>query len=236
MNQIKSLTYCGHSALLIKTNNAVIGIDPWLDGNPLCPNQFKNPERLDLIVLTHGHSDHAGDTTRLAKKYSSKIAATWELAMLFAEEGVHSDKLIPMNKGGTIEIEGLRFSLTNAFHSSSFDSPKRGTIYAGEPCGAVLSDGTNCIYHAGDTSLFSDMSLIKEQYQPTIALLPIGDRFTMGPFEAAQAAKLIGAKKNIPIHFGTFPLLTGTPGEFESACRDMSVESLTLKPGEEVMV
>lgn len=236
MNQINSLTYCGHSALIIKTSNIIIGIDPWLDGNPLCPTQLRNPETLDLIVLTHGHSDHAGDTPRLAKKYNSKIAATWELAMLFAEEGVNSDNLIPMNKGGTIEFQGLKISLTNAFHSSSFDSPKRGTLYAGEPCGVVVSDGKNTIYHAGDTCLFSDMSLIKEQYHPTVAFLPIGDRFTMGPVEAAKAAALVGAQKNIPIHFGTFPLLTGTPAEFESACRDISVQSLTLQPGQEIKV
>jgi len=234
MNQLKSLTYCGHSAVLVQAGEKIIGIDPWLDGNPLCPANLKNPKKLDIIVLTHGHSDHAGDTARLAKKFSSKIVATWELATLFAEEGISSEQLVPMNKGGTVEIDGLKLSLTNAFHSSSFDSPKRGTIYAGEACGAILSDGTNTLYHAGDTALFSDMTLIKEQYHPTIALLPIGDRFTMGPTEAAQAAKLIGAKKNIPIHFGTFSLLTGTPEEFESACKSVNVLAQTLNPGQEI--
>jgi L-ascorbate metabolism protein UlaG (beta-lactamase superfamily) len=234
MNRIESLTYCGHSAVLLKCNNSVIGIDPWLDGNPSCPANLKNPEKLDLILLTHGHSDHAGDATRLAQKYSAKIIATWELAMLFAEEGIAGDNLIPMNKGGTIEIAGLKISLTNAFHSSSFDSPKRGTIYAGEPCGVVVSDGKNSIYHAGDTALFSDMGLIKDQYQPTISLLPIGDRFTMGPTEAAQAAQLLGSSKNIPIHFGTFPLLTGTAEEFESACKRIGTAALTLKPGQKL--
>lgn len=234
MSQIKSTTYCGHSAVLIKAGEKVIAIDPWLDGNPLCPTNLKNPARLDIIVLSHGHSDHAGDVTRLAKKFSSKIIATWELATLFSDEGIPSEQLVPMNKGGTLEIDGLKISLTNAFHSSSFDSPKRGTIYAGEACGVVLNDGTNCLYHAGDTALFSDMALIKEQHHPTIAFLPIGDRFTMGPAEAAKAAKLIGAKKNIPIHFGTFSLLTGTAEEFESACKASNVIARTMKPGEEI--
>lgn len=236
MNRVESLIFCGHSAIILKTSKAVIGIDPWLDGNPSCPANLKNPERLDLILLTHGHSDHAGDATRLAKKYSAKIIATWELAMLFAEEGIQSDLLIPMNKGGTIELAELKISLTNAFHSSSFDSPKRGTIYAGEACGIVVNDGKNSIYHAGDTALFSDMSLIKDQHKPTISLLPIGDRFTMGPTEAAQASKLLGSQKSIPIHFGTFPLLTGTAEEFESACKSIGTAALTLKPGQELKI
>ncbi len=231
MTKIKSITYCGHSAVLLDCEGVTIGIDPWLEGNPLCPANLKNPPRLDIIVLSHGHSDHTGDVTRLAKKYSSNIVATWELATLFGDEGVPSDHLVPMNKGGTIELGGLKISLTHALHSSSFDSPKRGTLYAGEACGVVISDGTTTLYHAGDTSLFTDMSLIKEKYKPQIAFLPIGDRFTMGPEEAAKAAKLIGASKNIPIHYKTFPLLAGTAEQFSTACKNQDVTSTVIEPG-----
>jgi L-ascorbate metabolism protein UlaG (beta-lactamase superfamily) len=229
--ELKSLLYCGHSAVFLECSKRVIAIDPWLRGNPVCPKLLQDPEQLDIIVLTHGHSDHAGDTVRLARKYQAKIVATWELATLFAEEGVNQDQLVPMNKGGTIEIDGIKISLTHALHSSSFDSSTRGTVYAGEACGAVVSDGKISIYHAGDTCLFQDMSLIEELYKPDVALLPIGDRFTMGPVEAARAATLIGAKVNIPIHFGTFPLLTGTAEEFSAACRENSSIPMVLEVG-----
>ncbi len=236
MNTIKSVQYAGHSAVLLHCDDYVIGIDPWLEGNPFCPKELINPEQLDLIVLTHGHSDHAGDTVRLALKYKSKVAATFELASILAGEGVPESQLIFMNKGGTVSVDGLTISLTNAFHSSSFDSPKRGTLYAGEPCGVVIRDGKNSIYHAGDTSLFLDMVLIKENYQPQIAFLPIGDCFTMNPKEAAKAAAILEVKIAIPIHFGTFPLLTGTPKEFTSECKEVNVLAEVLTPGGELLI
>jgi len=231
MAKIKSITYCGHSAFLVDCDGITLGIDPWLDGNPVCPAKLRNPNKLDIIVLSHGHSDHAGDVLRLSHDHNSKIVATWELAAILGGEGVPESQRVPMNKGGTIEVSGLKISLTNAFHSSSYESSKRGTLYAGEPCGVIVSDGTTTIYHAGDTALFSDMSLIKEWYKPTIALLPIGDCFTMNPREAAEAAKLIGAAKNVPIHYKTFPLLTGTAEEFSSACRQKGVTPTVLEPG-----
>lgn len=236
MNKIQSIVLCGHSAVLVKCSDLVIGIDLWLEGNPICPEHLHNPERLDVIVLTHGHADHAGDATRLAQRYGARIAATYELAMLFADEGIDQSKLLPMNKGGTLELEALKISLTNAFHSSSFDSPKRGTIYAGEACGAVVSDGVTTLYHAGDTALFQDMTLIRDEHRPTVAFLPIGDRFTMGPAQAAIAAKLVGAQINVPIHHGTFPALTGTVADFERACQNNGVEGEVrgLRVGEEV--
>ena len=208
--KMNSITYAGHSAVLVHTEEGVIGIDPWLEGNPRCPESLKNPERLDLIVLTHGHADHASDTLRLAKHYGSRVAATYELAMILIGEGVPAEHVLPMNKGGAITWEGIRVTLTNAYHSSSYDTAE-GAVYAGEACGVVLDDGANPIYHAGDTCLFSDMSLIREVHQPKIALLPIGDRFTMGPLEAAKAAELIGAEVAIPIHYKTFDLLPPFP-------------------------
>lgn len=228
---MKSLTYAGHSAVLIDTGSLMVGIDPWLLGNPLCPATLQNPKRLDLIVLTHGHSDHAGDAVRLAKHTGASVAATYELAMIMVGEGVPEKQVIAMNKGGAVNHHGLKIRLTHAFHSSSYDS-ERGTLYAGEPCGVILNDGTHTIYHAGDTELFSDMSLIGAMDKPEIAFLPIGDRFTMNPQSAAEAAALIGCKTAIPIHFGTFPALTGTPKEFTGHCAKKGIQVRTLEPGE----
>lgn len=224
------ITYAGHSAIFIESSNYTIGIDPWLGTNPSCPPELKTPKRLDLIILTHGHYDHTDGVVQLAQKYGSKVAAIYELASLLQEEGVDQGKIEFMNKGGTVTVDGLTVTLTNAFHSNSF-AGKRGTVYAGEPCGVVVSDGKIPIYHAGDTCLFSDMKLIGEEYSPKVALFPIGDRFTMGPKEASKAAKLVGAAINIPIHWGTFPPLTGTPSQFEEACGALGVKTKVLQPG-----
>ncbi|MCB9029741.1 MAG: metal-dependent hydrolase [Deltaproteobacteria bacterium] len=229
---INKLTFAGHSAVLLHTDTQVIGIDPWLEGNPRCPETLKNPEKLDLIVLTHGHADHAGDAVRLANKFGATIAATYELAATLVQEGVAESQIQFMNKGGTVTIGDVKVTLTHALHSNSYDTKDRGTVYAGEACGAIISDGSNTIYHAGDTCFFKEMKSIGKQYRPNIALLPIGDTYTMGPKEAAYCAKKIGAELNIPIHFGPFDLLTGTPEQFSEACSEYSVETLALEPGQ----
>jgi L-ascorbate metabolism protein UlaG (beta-lactamase superfamily) len=226
-----SITYAGHSAVIIDIAGARVAIDPWLKGNPLCPAELQSPGRLDLIAVTHGHADHASDVVRVQKETNSMVAATYELAMIFIAEGVPSDKVIPMNKGGAVQCGSVTVRLTDAFHSSSFDG-KNGTVYAGEACGVVISGDSKTVYHAGDTSLFSDMKLIGELYQPNVALLPIGDRFTMGPAEAAKAASLIRAQVVCPIHYKTFPLLTGTYSEFAAACDALDVSHLEIGVGE----
>jgi L-ascorbate metabolism protein UlaG (beta-lactamase superfamily) len=229
----KTITYAGHSAVFIEMGGLRVAIDPWLNGNPLCPSSLQTPPATDLIVLSHGHSDHASDAVRVAKETKAQLAATYELAMIMIDEGVSPDRVIPMNKGGSVTVGGVTVRLTNAFHSSSFDSPKRGTIYAGEPCGVLLASNGWTVFHAGDTALFSDLSLIGDMYQPDVALLPIGDRFTMGPEEAARAARMVKCTTAIPIHYKTFPLLTGEFGPFASACGKNGVEAIEIAPGEQ---
>jgi L-ascorbate metabolism protein UlaG (beta-lactamase superfamily) len=151
--------------------------------------------------------------------------------MIMIAEGVPADKVIPMNKGGAVTVDAVEIRLTNAYHSSSYDT-KNGTIYAGEACGVLLSSDGGTVYHAGDTSLFSDIKLIGDTFKPDVALLPIGDRFTMGPEEAAQAAAWTRCKVAIPIHYKTFDLLTGSYEEFARACNKLSVETRELLPGQ----
>jgi L-ascorbate metabolism protein UlaG (beta-lactamase superfamily) len=233
---IQSFTYLGHSAVLLHCHGYTIGIDPWLEGNPRCPAHLMNPEELDLIVLTHGHSDHAGDTVRLAKKYHCKVAATFELAEILAGEGVPREQIVAMNKGGTITFRDTQISLTHAFHSSSYETKNRGTVYAGEACGAVVKGGKQSIYHAGDTALFEDMNLVREQFAPNVSFLPIGDCFTMGPRDAAEAATRVGSRINVPIHYKTFGLLTGTAEDFQDACSTKDVAVRVVEPGERVLL
>ena len=233
MSKLQTVSYLGHSAIFIKTQDGLtIGIDPWLMGNPSCPEPLQNPERLDLIVLTHGHSDHAGDCLRLQKLTNAKVAATFELAMILKQEGLPESALIPMNKGGTIEFNQISVSLSHAFHSSSFDLNSGVSRYAGEACSAIIRDcaGTS-IFHAGDTALFSDLALIKHLYQPQLAFLPIGDRFTMNPQEAALAAQYLGVKVACPIHYKTFALLTGTAPEFIEHCSKAKINARELEVG-----
>jgi L-ascorbate metabolism protein UlaG (beta-lactamase superfamily) len=234
-----SIIYAGHAAVFLEGANHVLAIDPWLDTNPLCPDELKNPKQLDTIVLTHGHSDHADDAVRLGKRYGARLCATYELAMLLKNEGYPEDKIVPMNKGGSTTLDGrassLKISLTHALHSSTFDTAQ-GPKYAGEACGVVISTPDRTFYHAGDTALFSDMTLIGKTYAPDYSFLPCGDRFTMGPREAAYAASLIGSKWNVPIHHSTFPLLTGTPEQFSEECTSLEINSLIIEPGKSFQI
>src|SRR3954470_14752080 len=208
-----TLTWLGHATFRIDTASGKrIYVDPFLNGNPKCPATEQEPERADIIAVTHGHGDHIGDTIAIAAKHGSTVVAPNELAGWFGTQGVAADRLVGFNKGGTVDISGVKLTLTNAFHSSSTPD---GT-YAGEPAGYVIQpEGGPTLYFAGDTCVFGDMQLIGRIYKPDVAILPIGDHYTMGPREAAVALELVGVKRCIPSHWGTFPVLTGTPEELE---------------------
>ena len=225
-----TLTWLGHASFRVDTPGGKrVYVDPWLTGNPKCPDAEQAPERVDLIALTHGHGDHVGDTVALWQQIKPPVVALVELRGWLASQGVEANMAHAPNKGGTAVIDGIKLTLTDAHHSSSTED---GT-YAGEPAGIVmeLEDGFS-IYFAGDTNAFMDMQLIGRIYGPDVAVLPIGDHFTMGPREAAVALELLGVKRCVPCHYGTFPLLHGTPDELRSLAPDVDI--LAPEPGETV--
>ena len=226
-----TITYFGHSTFSLTTpSGAVAMIDPWVMNNPRCPKELKKVERLDVIFASHGHSDHIGDLVELGKKHKPEIVAIFELAMWLGKKGL-GKSIRPMSKGGTQTVGEFSVTMTHAFHSSSVEDGDH-LLYAGEAAGLIIRmPGGFTVYHAGDTSVFGDMKLIGDLYKPDLAMLPIGDNFTMGPHEAALAVKFLGVKEVIPMHYATFPQLTGTPEEFRNECPG-NVAVHILKPGE----
>ena len=224
------LTWLGHSAFRVDSpGGRRVYVDPFLTGNPRCPEPELEPERCDLVVVTHGHVDHVGDTVAIHQRLGCPVVAQVELRGWFTTHGVSDDgSAHSLNKGGTVAVDGVRVTLTDANHSSSTPDGS----YAGEACGVVmeLEDGFT-IYFAGDTNVFGDMSLISRIYTPDLAVLPIGDHFTMGPREAAVALELLGVTRCVPCHYGTFGLLTGTPEELRTLAAP-GVEILAPEPGE----
>jgi len=225
-----SLTWLGHASFRLDSPGGKrVYVDPWLD-NPKCPDGEKEPDRCDAIALTHGHGDHVGSVVALTKKFGPlPVVAMIELKSWLQGQGAQTDDLPGANKGGTVEAEGIKFTLTNAFHSSGADD---GT-YLGEAAGLVLEleDGKK-VYFAGDTCVFGDMQLIRRLYEPDVAVLPIGGHFTMDPRAAGLACELLGAKRVVPCHYGTFPLLKGTPDELRQHAPGVDVEAIA--PGESI--
>jgi L-ascorbate metabolism protein UlaG (beta-lactamase superfamily) len=222
------LTWLGHATFRIETpgGNIVI-IDPWIMGNPACPAADKNVKKVDVMLCTHGHGDHIGDAVEIAKKHTPKVVGIPELVGWLEKKGVKQTAM--MNKGGTQTVGDIKVTMVHADHSCGIQDGD-DFVYGGEACGYVVefSNGLK-IYHAGDTNVFGDMAIIRELYAPDIAMLPIGDHFTMGPREAAYACNLLKAKTVIPMHFATFPVLTGTPGALQKLVR--GVEVVEMKPG-----
>jgi L-ascorbate metabolism protein UlaG (beta-lactamase superfamily) len=222
-----TLTWLGHSTFRLDTAGGKrVYIDPFLNGNPKCPENELTPERVDIIAITHAHGDHLGDTVDLAKKHDATVVAPVELAdWLAIKQGLEKNVRDP-NKGGTVDVDGVKFTLTHAFHSSSNDNLE----YMGEPCGIIVTteDGKK-VYFAGDTCVFGDMQLIKRLYSPDVAVLPIGGHYTMDPREAAVAIELLGVERVVPCHYGTFPVLKGTPAELRELAPNATIED--VEPG-----
>ncbi len=226
-----SVTWLGHATVLVKTAaGTTILIDPFIEQNPKFPKGYQLPDKLDLILATHGHFDHIADVVPLAKKTGAPVVAMYELAGWFGAKGV--EKTIPLGYGGSTTHKDVTLTMTEARHSSGIQEGDR-FVYGGEPAGYVLTiaDGP-VLYHAGDTSVFSDMQLIRDLYEPKFGMLPIGGGFTMDPRGAALATKFLGLDVVLPLHWGTMPNLTGTPEELEAHIGNTGVQVLKLQPGE----
>ena len=228
-----ALTWLGHGTFLFTTpQQRRILVDPWVKGNPACPDHLKSIASLDLILVTHGHFDHVGDAVEIAAATGAPLVGSFEVCQWLTRRGV--SKVLPMNIGGTQVLAGTRITMVHAVHSSSHVDDT-GITYLGEAAGYVLGfDGGPTVYFAGDTAVFGDMQLIGELYAPAVAVLPIGDLYTMGPEAAAKACALIGVRKVVPMHFGTFPALTGTQEAFRALVEPKGIDVIALRPGQSV--
>jgi L-ascorbate metabolism protein UlaG (beta-lactamase superfamily) len=224
------LTWLGHATFILETSGKRLLIDPWVMGNPACPDDRKDVGDLDAILITHAHFDHIGDAVEIGKETNAPIVSIPETSNWLNSKGL--ENLIDMNKGGTVEVAGCKAHMVHAVHSCGITDGDR-IVYGGEAAGYVveLENGFK-IYHSGDTAVFSDMALIGKLLSPDVALLPIGDHYTMGPRSAAEAIRMLGVKTVVPMHFGTFPILVGTPDDLRKEAGDVDgLEVVDLEPG-----
>ena len=224
------VTWLGHATVLVQLPSGLnLLIDPFIEHNPKYPKNFTLPEKIDYVLLTHAHIDHIADAIPIATKYGSTLIAMVELAGYMSGKGVAST--IGINLGGTVQLPGVAVTMVEAKHSSSLEDGGQ-TLYMGEAAGLVLTieDGP-VLYHAGDTTVFRDMELIRELYAPEVAMLPIGGHYTMGPQEAAMAVRYLQPQTILPIHWGTFPPLKGTPQALAQLLNDPEMVAI-IAPGE----
>jgi len=224
--------YYGHATFGLTTPGGKrVIIDPWIDGNPACPDEAKPVDGLDLMLITHGHFDHVADAAALCQRFEPTVVAIHEIARWLELQGVSNT--IGMNKGGTVPVDGLELTMTHAVHSSSTEQDG-SLVYLGEAAGFVIGlENGRKIYFSGDTAVFGDMKLIAELHAPELAFLPIGSHYVMSPQEASLATRMLGVQTVVPMHFGTFPALTGTPEAYEKLVSDINgLKVETMKPGE----
>lgn len=226
-----TLTFLGHGSFRLDVDGVIVYLDPWLEGNPVCPPELKKVDRADVIAVTHGHQDHLDpDLPKIAEATGASIVTSPMVMAYLAKQGVQNLEFL--GKGGTATVKGIKFTMTDALHQSSIRTEEMAG-YPHEAAGFLLrAENLPTLYFAGDTGIFSGMELLGKMYQPEVALLPIGDRATMGPYEAAWATRLLGVKKVVPMHFGTFPFLTGTAEQFKEELKNDPVEVIVLEPGQ----
>jgi L-ascorbate metabolism protein UlaG (beta-lactamase superfamily) len=226
------VTWLGHATVLVQLPSGVnLLIDPFIEHNPKYPRNFILPEKIDYVLLTHAHMDHIADTIPVAQKHGATVLAMVELAGYFASKGVA--KTVGFNLGGTVKLPGVAVTLVEAKHSSSIEEGN-SILYMGIAGGLILTiENGPVLYHAGDTTVFRDMELIRELYAPDVAMLPIGGHYTMGPKEAALAIRYLQPQLVLPLHWGTFPPLVGTPQELAKLVSDPETVAL-VAPGEQL--
>lgn len=231
MSKFKTkIQFLGHSAFRLESpKGTTIYVDPFLKHNPSTPAELKSVSKADFILLTHGHEDHVGDTLEIAAATGAKVVGQVELIHLLKKHGLNPDQAVEYNKGGTVKFDDFSVTLVSANHSSSFKGE-----HAGEAGGVVVRLSDDMVfYHLGDTNIFADLEFYGEMYAPDVIAVPIGDHYTMGPYEAAMCCTLIDADIAIPIHYGTFPILAGDPEVFKAETESASETKVhILKPGD----